>query len=112
MEIKNYEFIKMPAVSKIDNANSKADEHKNPPTAADIKDWLVCYIVELLEIEPDEVDITIPFDRYGLDSSAVVGMTGDLEDWLEYEIDPTLIYDYPTIEALSTHLSEEGKVKA
>jgi acyl carrier protein len=36
-------------------------------------------------------------------------MTGDLEDWVERKIDPTLLYDYPTIEALSQHLAEEFK---
>lgn len=85
---------------------------KNLPTTAEIQAWLVSYLAELLEIEPDEVDVNIPFNRYGLDSSAAVGMTGDLEEWLGYDLDPTLIYDYPTIEALAGHLSEENKVKA
>lgn len=77
----------------------------------EIQAWLVSYLAELLKIQPSEVDVTIPFDRYGLDSSAAVGMTGDLEEWLGSELDPTLIYDYPTIEALAAYLSEEGKVK-
>ena len=71
----------------------------------EIQTWLVSYLSELLEIEPSEVDVAIPFDRYGLDSSAAVGMTGDLEEWLGSELDPTLMYDYPTIEALAEHLS-------
>lgn len=74
-------------------------------SASEIQDWLVAYIANLLEIESEEVDVTIPFDRYGLDSSAAVGMTGDLEDWLGKEVEPILLYDYPTIEALARHLS-------
>jgi acyl carrier protein len=74
-------------------------------SATEIQDWIVAYLANLLEIEPEEVDVTIPFDRYGLDSSAAVGLTGDLEDWLGTEIDPTLLYDYPTVEALVQHLS-------
>lgn len=74
-------------------------------SAIEIQDWLVVYLADLLEIEPDEVDVTIPFDRYGLDSSAAVGLTGDLEEWLGKEVDPTLLYDYPTVEALVRHLS-------
>ncbi len=77
----------------------------------DIQAWLVCYLSELLEIEPSEVDVTIPFERYGLDSSAAVGMSGDLEEWLGSELDPTLMYDYPTIESLVEHLSQLDKVK-
>jgi len=88
-------------------------EVQNPPvSAAEIQDWIVAYLAELLEIDPEEVDVTIPFDRYGLDSSAAVGLTGDLEDWLGREIDPTLMYDYPTVEALVQHLSLQVKTKS
>jgi acyl carrier protein len=110
MEIQTTQFTeKMPAVS--DDTNIRESVQKNLPTTAEIKDWLVSYLTELLEIEPNEVDVTIPFYRYGLDSAAAVGMTGDLQEWLGYELDPTLIYDYPTIEALAGHLLEENKVK-
>jgi acyl carrier protein len=74
-------------------------------SAAEIQVWIVAYIAKLLEVAPDEVDVTIPFDRYGLDSSAAVGLTGDLADWLGEDIDPTLIYDYPTIEGLVHYLA-------
>ena len=72
----------------------------------EIQVWLVSYLAELLEIEPDEVDVTISFDRFGLDSSAAACMAGDLEEWLEYEVEPTIMYDYNTIESLAKHLSE------
>lgn len=85
--------------------NETAAVSPNQPTAAEIQDWIVAYLADLLEIEPDEVDVTISFDRYGLDSSAAVGMTGDLETWLGKELDPTLLYDYPTVEALVQHIS-------
>ena len=81
------------------------------PTSQEIQDWIIAYLANLLEIDQEEVDVTIPFDRYGLDSSAAVGMTGDLEDWLKTEIDPTLLYDYPTVEALVQHLSLELKAQ-
>lgn len=75
-------------------------------SATEIQDWIVAYLADLLETEPEEIDVTIPFDRYGLDSSAAVGLTGDLENWLGKEVDPTLFYDYPTVEALVQHLSQ------
>lgn len=91
--------------------SSKANALKQMPTAAEIQDWIVSYLADLLEVDSDEIDVTIPFDRYGLDSSAAVGMTGDLEEWLERDVDPTLLYDYPTIEALVQHLSTQLKTK-
>ncbi|MBE9045184.1 acyl carrier protein [Pleurocapsales cyanobacterium LEGE 10410] len=87
--------------------SSIANEQSELPTAVEIQAWIVSYLGQLLEVDPDSIDTATPFDRYGLDSSAVIGMTGDLEDWLNIELDPTLVYDYPTIEALSQHLVEE-----
>lgn len=73
-------------------------------TATEIQEWMVDYLAELLEVDVDEIETDIPFDRFGLDSTAAIGMTGDLEDWLECRLDPTLLYDYPTIESLAGHL--------
>jgi acyl carrier protein len=84
----------------------------NPqPTTIEIQDWLIAYLSELLDVEPEAIDVKVSFDRYGLDSAAAVGMTGALEDWLEYELDPTLIYDYPTIATLAANLQQESKAK-
>ncbi|MGV2829416.1 acyl carrier protein [Myxosarcina sp. GI1(2024)] len=89
------------------NQSNSQEKAQHPQSAAEIQVWIVSYLAEQLEIAPDEIDLAIPFDRYGLDSSVAVGMTGDLEDWLERELDPTLLYDYPTIEGLAQHLAEE-----
>lgn len=111
MEILDFQDTKMSTVSRSNKADAKEDAHKEPSTAAEIQAWIVSYMAELLEIDPDEVNVTIPFDRYGLDSSVAIGLTGDLEDWMGRKLDPTLLYDYPNIEALAQHIVEESKVK-
>ncbi|MBE9235322.1 acyl carrier protein [Anabaena aphanizomenioides LEGE 00250] len=73
-------------------------------TAVKIREWLVSYVADLLEIEAEEVDVETNFSRYGLDSSAAVILTGDLGNWLGKEIEPTIIYDYPTIASLAEYL--------
>lgn len=78
-------------------------------SAAEIQAWMTVYLAQLLEVDSDEIQVDLPFDSYGLDSSIAVGMTGDLEDWLNQKLDPTLLYDYPTIESLSQHLAAECK---
>ncbi len=45
--------------------------------------------------------------RYGLDSSSAVVMTGDLENFVGLEVEATVPYDYPTIEALAKYLEEQ-----
>ena len=106
MEIQNFQDTKMSTSGRI-KADAEGDAPKELPTAVEIQGWIVSYLAQLLEIDPDEVNVTIPFDRYGLDSSVAIGLTGDLEDWLGIKLDPTLLYDYPTIEGLAQHISTE-----
>lgn len=80
-------------------------------TQAEIQDWLVSYLAELLEIESDEVDVTIPFDRYGLDSSAAMGLIGDIQDCINLNLKPTTLYNYPTIEALTEYLAQLADIR-
>ncbi|MDJ0635262.1 MAG: acyl carrier protein [Xenococcaceae cyanobacterium MO_188.B29] len=40
------------------------------------------YLSDLLLIDAQEIDVTVPFDRYGLDSASAIGLTGDLQEWL------------------------------
>lgn len=109
MERQHYHATAIPTVLR--DIQADTNDVNELPTAAEIQAWIVSYLAELLEIAPNQVKVTIPFDQYGLDSSAAVGMTGDLEDWVGRTIDPTLLYDYPTVKDLSQHLAEEFKVK-
>ncbi|MGH2412356.1 MAG: condensation domain-containing protein, partial [Microcystaceae cyanobacterium] len=79
-------------------------------TQVEIQDWLVNYLSQLLEIDPEEVDVTNPFERYGLDSSAAVVLSGDLQDWLGCELEPELLFDCPTIETLTQYLTEKEQL--
>jgi acyl carrier protein len=106
MSIQDSAVIQKPLVAGNEAILNNTTNIKQPRSATEIQDWIVTYLAKLLEVDPADVDVTIPFDRYGLDSAAAVGLTGELEDWLGYEMDPTLLYDYPTIEGLVKHLSE------
>jgi len=63
-------------------------------------------VAETLELDPGEIDVAIPLDRYGLDSRAAATLAGDLEDWLGRPVSATLVWDYPTIEDISEHLKD------
>ncbi|MEM9447026.1 MAG: acyl carrier protein [Cyanobacteria bacterium P01_E01_bin.6] len=75
-------------------------------TTAEIEQWLASHLSTLLDISLAEVDLDVSFDRYGLDSSAIVSLTQGLGDWMGQELDPTLPFDYSTIAALAEHLGE------
>jgi acyl carrier protein len=105
METKNAQ-AKQLLETKNNNAVNSEKASDQTPTLKEIQAWITAYIAELMEVEPKRIDIKVPFDRYGLDSSAAIGLTGDLETWLDSELDPTLLYDYPTIKSLSEYISE------
>lgn len=78
-------------------------------TAADIRAWLMAYLVDELELAPEEVDPDADFASFGIDSSNAVVLTGDLEDWLGVEVDPTLLVDFTTIAAVSAYLAGDER---
>ncbi len=85
---------------------TEAENNKKALSVTEIQNWLVSYMAELMDVDHDEIDIKVPFDEYGLDSSMSVTMVADLEVWLGRTLDPTLIYDYPTLEKLARHVSQ------
>lgn len=80
-------------------------ETKTNTSAEKIEGWIVNYLAEELEVKRDEIDVTANFDSFGLSSMEMIGLTGDLEVHLSFEFDPTWVYEYTTIEALSKHIS-------
>jgi acyl carrier protein len=77
-----------------------------PRSADEIQQWMIDYLARALERPSEEIDVTAPFDEFALDSATAIGMTGELEEWLGKRVDPTLVYDYPTIEQFSQCLAD------
>jgi acyl carrier protein len=77
-----------------------------PPTEEEIRTWLITNIASVVNMEPSRIDVRQTFDHYGLDSLQAVSLSGDLETWLGRDISPTVVWDYPTVEQLARHLSE------
>lgn len=81
--------------------------HFVAPNAEEIRAWLTAKLIECAELTPDEISIHESFAHYGLGSVDAVGISGDLEEWLQRSLSPTLLYDYPTIDELTRHLTKE-----
>jgi acyl carrier protein len=70
----------------------------------EIEHWLVSYVAQLRGVKQEKIDVTATFDRFGLDSASAVALSGDLMEWLQCDVEPSVIYDHPTIRRLASHL--------
>lgn len=66
--------------------------------------WMVGYIADLLDIPAAEVDVTRPFDHFGLDSAATVAFASDLGRWLGVKIDSKVMIEHDDISAVARYL--------
>lgn len=78
------------------------------PTAAQIETWIRGYLAESLNVPVEKIPAGASFNQLGLDSSSAVALVGDLEDWLDMDVDAALPYDFPTVEGLSAQLARLG----
>jgi acyl carrier protein len=69
-----------------------------------IQAWLIKKVSTALSLSPDQIDPRETFSSFGLDSRTAISLSGDLERWLGRRLSPTLVWDYPTIDALADHL--------
>ncbi|GCE45199.1 glutamate-1-semialdehyde-2,1-aminomutase [Thermosporothrix hazakensis] len=75
------------------------------PDAKAIQTWLIEHIAQQLGCASEEVHPKRSFSSYGLSSADAVSLSGDLEDWLKRDLSPTLLWEYPSISALSAYLA-------
>jgi len=80
-------------------------DSQSTPSAENIRAWLVAEVSKRKIIPIETIDTTVPFANYELDSMEAVNLAGELEDWLGVELEPTLVWDYPTIDKLARHLA-------
>ncbi len=85
--------------------NNQLQLSSSYPTRESIETWLIEKVAKLLELNPYEIDIEREFSEYNLDSVEAVNLSGELENYLECRLSPTLLWDYPNIETLAEYLA-------
>jgi acyl-CoA synthetase (AMP-forming)/AMP-acid ligase II/alkylation response protein AidB-like acyl-CoA dehydrogenase/acyl carrier protein len=78
-------------------------------TAKNIENWLENWLTNKLRIAADFVSSDTSFADYGIDSVMAVELTQDLEEWLKYSVEPTIIWNFPTIKSLAQHFARTIK---
>lgn len=72
----------------------------------EIESWLRSRIARRVGLSESEIDLDLPFARYGIDSPSAVRIAGDLEQWLRVRLSPTLLYECPTVRSLARRLHD------
>lgn len=78
-------------------------------TPEDIQDWLAGQIAEHIGVAPDEINLRVPFDSYGLDSVQTMSIAKLGKQYFGLQLSPLVIWNYPNVELLSQYLAEELK---
>lgn len=69
-----------------------------------VQSWLTARIRRYLLAVPAEIDPDLPLANYGLDSSVALQMVEEISRLTGVEVEPTLLWEYPTLNALSARI--------
>ena len=76
-------------------------------TAEEIQEWLVEQIADQIGHDPDDIDIQLPFNRYGLDSVQAMAITSLGQQQFGVKFSPLVMWNYPNVASLSEYLVNE-----
>ncbi|GAA2204991.1 hypothetical protein GCM10009850_006470 [Nonomuraea monospora] len=76
-----------------------------PFDEADFRTWLTERLARHLKREPSAIDADTPLADYGLDSLYALAIVDEIENYLDIAIDATMMWDYPSVSALSSALA-------
>jgi len=74
-------------------------------SAGSIHEWLKDWLAVELHVESADIEISRSFFDYGIDSVGLVKLTQDLGYWLGCPLDITAVWNFPTVGALTNHLT-------
>jgi acyl carrier protein len=73
----------------------------------EIVDWLVDRIAKEMKVAPNELILDETFFNIGMNSLSTLIISGELAEFLELEeFNPSMFWDYPSIQKLAEHLTE------
>ncbi len=72
-----------------------------------LSDWLIKRVSYYLNKDISEIATNQALAEYGLDSVYAISLCGDLEEFIGIPVEPTLAWDYPSIDEIVEFLLEE-----
>jgi len=69
-----------------------------------LRAWLVDAVAGYLALPPSQVGTEVKLRSLGLDSVHAIGLCVDIEERWGILVEPTLAWDFPTIDTIVAHL--------
>lgn len=73
---------------------------------AEFRQWLTERLAEHLKRDAADIDPDTPLAEYGLDSLYALAVVAEIEDHLGIDVDATMLWDHPSVAALTTALAD------
>jgi acyl carrier protein len=71
-----------------------------------IQEWITNWISQHLKVSASSILASQTFAEHGMDSITAVEFAQDLASWLNRPVEPTVVWNYPTIGNLAQYLAE------
>jgi acyl carrier protein len=68
--------------------------------------WLTSRLAWHLDVPTHAIDPALPLAEMGVDSVRALGLVGDVEAHWDIDVDPTLVFDYPTLAHIADFISD------
>lgn len=75
-----------------------------PTTGDAVRGWLVEQVAHYTERSARDIDPDVSVAEYGLDSVYTFALCGDIEEMFGLDVEPTVVWDFDTLTALTAHL--------
>jgi acyl carrier protein len=103
--------IKLDETASIRLARTKEFGLRSPKSAKQIGDWCSEYLGSMLERPAESIARGVKFSRLGVDSAMLVTLVTGLEDLLDAQLDPDVVFEHKTIDELANHLASHHQIK-
>lgn len=81
--------------------------HRQDPTTAELTAWVAGRVATYVQRPAGEIATDVPLTDYGLDSVSAVTLAAEIEDEWGLSLEPTIVWDHPTVDALSAAVAGE-----
>jgi polyketide synthase PksL len=101
-----------PLAAKIVSPAERVPEKEQSPDRAApnreaVRELVIRFINQILQLPPGALDTSSPFTEFGIDSIGGVVLINELNRRLGLELKPTVLFDYASVDKLTTYISEQ-----